>query len=167
MCLVCTSRGEGEGSRKCEKAFIQSQQFSLWTCWGVRRKAWGEADSGQGAQWATIAMAAAAVAAAAVFFINVLFAHQMPDNNNNNDTDNGTKERRRRRCHLLNVPCPFASWLFAYFYHRFDAVAATEIIDKVFNQPLTHTQTDTHRDSRERGKCVWVTLLPFTWHYNH
>lgn len=67
----------------------------------------------------------------------------MPDNNNNNyKYDNGTNhDDAIYSMSAVHCPrCPFASWLFAYFYHRFGGVAATEIIDKVFNQPLTLTQ---------------------------
>lgn len=84
-------------------------------------------------------------APAAVFFINVVELRCLHTKCQTTTTATRTITERTTtmpftQCLLSIVRCPFASWLFAYFYHRFGAVAATEIIDKVFNQPLTLTQ---------------------------
>lgn len=83
---------------------------------------------------------------AAVFFINVVELRCLHTKCQTTTTTTSSTITERTttmpftQCLLSIVRCPFASWLFAYFYHRFGAVAATEIIDKVFNQPLTLTQ---------------------------
>lgn len=132
--------GEG-GARREEKLFAQSQQLSLWTCWGKRRKAetGSMGDNSNGS--------CCSCSPAAVLFINVVelrCLHTKCQTTTTTTTSSTITERTTTmpftQCLLSIVRCPFACWLFAYFYHRFGAVAATEIIDKVFNQPLTLTQ---------------------------
>lgn len=132
MCLACKEQ-EGRGGRRSYSHKANNFHYEHVEANGERRRR---------AQWATIAMAAAAPVLLLLFSLSMSSSCAVctPNARQQQERKERTTTMPFTQCLLSIVRCPFASWLFAYFYHRFGAVAATEIIDKVFNQPLTLTQ---------------------------